>query len=45
MTCIIQVGHAASLRVATKLGFVPYAETTYHGDPVMMLERPRLAPP
>jgi RimJ/RimL family protein N-acetyltransferase len=41
MTCIIQVGHAASLRVAAKLGFTPYAETTYHGDPVTMLERPR----
>ena len=43
MTCIIQVGHAASLRVAAKLGFAPYAETTYHGDPVTMLERPRPA--
>ena len=43
MTCIIQVGHAASLRVATKLGFTPYAETTYHGDPVKLLERPRVA--
>ena len=41
MTCIIQVGHAASLRVAAKLGFTPYAETAYHGDPVTMLERPR----
>jgi RimJ/RimL family protein N-acetyltransferase len=45
MTCIIQVGHAASLRVAAKLGFTPYAETTYHGDPVTMLERSRPAPP
>lgn len=45
MTCIIQVGHAASLRVAAKLGFTPYAETTYHGDLVTMLERPRPAPP
>jgi RimJ/RimL family protein N-acetyltransferase len=44
MTCIIQVGHAASLRVAAKLGFAPYAETTYHGDAVTMLERPRSAP-
>ena len=43
MTCIIQVGHAASLRVAAKLGFTPYAETAYHGDPVTMLERPRPA--
>jgi RimJ/RimL family protein N-acetyltransferase len=43
MTCIIQVGHAASLRVAAKLGFAPYAVTTYHGDPVTMLERPRPA--
>jgi RimJ/RimL family protein N-acetyltransferase len=30
---------------AAKLGFAPYAETTDHGDPVTMLERPRLAPP
>ena len=43
MTCIINAEHAASLRVATKLGFTPYAETTYHGDPVTMLERPRPA--
>ena len=45
MTCLINVDHAASLRVAAKLGFVPYVETIYHGDPVTMLERPRLAPP
>ena len=44
MTCIIQVGHAASLRVAAKLGFAPFAVTTYHGDPVTMLERPRPSP-
>ena len=43
MTCIIQVGHAASLRVAAKLGFSPYVETTYHGDAVTLLERPRPA--
>jgi len=43
MTCIIQVGHAASLRVAAKLGFTPYVETTYHGDVVTLLERPRPA--
>ena len=45
MTCIINVDHAASLRVAAKLGFTPYAETTYHGDPVTMLDRPRPATP
>jgi RimJ/RimL family protein N-acetyltransferase len=44
MTCIVQVEHAASLRVAAKLGFAPYAETTCHGDPVKMLERPRPVP-
>jgi len=44
MTCLINVDHAASQRVAAKLGFAPYAETTYHGDPVTMLERPRPAP-
>jgi len=43
MTCIVQVGHAASLRVAAKLGFAPFAETTYAGDPVVALERPRAA--
>jgi RimJ/RimL family protein N-acetyltransferase len=44
MTCIVNVDNVASLRVAAKLGFAPYAETTYHGDPVTMLERPRPAP-
>ena len=43
MTCLINVDHAASLRVADKHGFVPYVETTYHGDPVTMLERSRPA--
>ena len=43
MSCIINAEHAASLRVATKLGFTRYAETIYHDDSVTMLERPRPA--
>ena len=43
MTCIIRVEHLASLRVAEKLGFTPYGETLYHGDDVVLLERPRAA--
>jgi RimJ/RimL family protein N-acetyltransferase len=45
MTCIVNAEHAASLRVAAKLGFTGYVETTYHGDLVTMLERPRPGAP
>ncbi|MEO8757241.1 MAG: GNAT family N-acetyltransferase [Devosia sp.] len=44
LTCLIDQDHAASQRVAAKLGFVEYARTTYTGKPVILLERPRRAP-
>lgn len=40
-TALIDPGNAASLRVAAKLGFQLLAETTYHGSPIVLLERPR----
>jgi RimJ/RimL family protein N-acetyltransferase len=39
ITCIIRPGHAASLRVAAKLGFVPFAHASYTGAPILLLER------
>ncbi len=39
--CLIDAGHAASVRVAEKLGFRPWAETTMQGAPVRLFERPR----
>lgn len=45
MTCIIQPDNAASLRVAAKLGFAPFARSTYAGAPVVVMERPRPASP
>lgn len=41
LTCMIHPDHAASLHVAGKLGFAPFARTTYHGGPVVLLQRPR----
>ncbi len=38
-TCIIAPGNAASLGVARKTGFVEFARSVYHDDPVVMLER------
>ena len=43
LTCLIDQGHAASQRVAAKLGFTEFARTTYTGKPVVLLERPRRA--
>ena len=40
-TAIIDPGNTASLRVADKLGFRRFAEATYHGSQVVLLERPR----
>jgi RimJ/RimL family protein N-acetyltransferase len=37
--CIIDPGHAASLRVAAKLGYREAARATYHGHEVILLER------
>lgn len=41
ITCLIQPEHAASLHVAGKLGFTPFADAIYNGNPVTLLERPR----
>ena len=38
-TCIIEDGHAASLRVAAKHGFREVARTTYKGSPTIVLAR------
>ncbi len=42
-TCLIDVQHAASIRVAQKLGFSEFAQTTYHDKPVVLLQRGRPA--
>lgn len=39
-TCIIDVNHVASLRVAEKAGYRERIRTTYHGDPCVLLDRP-----
>lgn len=44
VTCIIRPDHLASLRVAAKLGFAPWAEADYDGGPIVLLERFRGAP-
>lgn len=42
LTCIVHPDHAASLRVAAKLGFAEFARSTYHDAPVVILERSRV---
>ena len=37
--CIIDPGNEASVAVARKLGYREVIRTTYHGDPVILLER------
>ncbi len=39
VTCIIRPDHAASLHIASKLGFVEYARANYNGDAIVLLER------
>ncbi len=44
--CMIGPGNLASLRLAGRAGFVAYAETTYHDEPTILLERaPDVLPP
>ena len=43
LTCMIHTEHAASLHVAGKLGFAEFARSTYHGSPMVLLDRPRQA--
>lgn len=38
--CIINPDNEASLRVAAKLGYHEYARSPYHGEPIVLLERP-----
>jgi RimJ/RimL family protein N-acetyltransferase len=38
-TCIIEEGHAASMRVAEKCGYRVVARTTYKGSPTVVLAR------
>lgn len=39
ITCIIDPDNAASLAVARKFGFREFARTTYHAEPIVLLER------
>ncbi|RSK33884.1 GNAT family N-acetyltransferase [Hymenobacter metallilatus] len=41
ITCIIDPGNVASLAVARKFGFHALARTTYHNEPIVVLERAR----
>lgn len=41
ITCIIDPGNEASLRLAGKFNFQEFARTTYHNDPIVLLERCR----
>jgi RimJ/RimL family protein N-acetyltransferase len=43
--CIIDIGHAVSIRVATKCGYVESGRTTYMGDAIAIFERPRAGAP
>lgn len=38
--CIIHPENEASLRLAAKFGYHEYARTTYHAEPIVLLERP-----
>ena len=40
--CIIHPGNQPSLRLAAKFGYREYARTTYHEQPIVLLERPAL---
>lgn len=37
--CMISPGNAPSHALARRAGYTPYAETTYKGEPVVLLER------
>ncbi|MBS7540229.1 GNAT family N-acetyltransferase [Ancylobacter lacus] len=41
ITCLIEPDHAASIRVAEKLGFSRYTDGLYNGRSVVLLARPR----
>ena len=39
ISCIIEPGHVASLRIAEKLGFTCRTETTFRGKPILQFTR------
>ena len=39
ITCMIDPGNTASLRVAARLGFREFARTKFHGEPIILLQR------
>lgn len=41
--CMISPDNTPSLKLAERVGYVPYAETHYNGHAVTLLERPRAA--
>ena len=41
--CIIHPDNEPSLRLAARFGYREYARTTYHGQPIALLERPAAA--
>ncbi|AQR61090.1 GNAT family N-acetyltransferase [Brevundimonas sp. LM2] len=43
--CMIAPGNLPSIRLAGRVGFVTYAEGTYHGEPTLLLERVRFREP
>lgn len=43
--CMISLANAASVRLAERTGYRPYAETGYKGSAVTLFERPRRAAP
>lgn len=45
LVCIISPENEPSLRLAAKLGFRERVRTTYHGEPTIQLERPRMSRP
>ena len=38
-SCVIDVGNAASINVATKCGYLERTRTTYQGDPIIVFDR------
>ncbi len=44
IVCIINPENTPSLKVAARCGFTRYAETTYHGAPILLMERATAAP-
>jgi RimJ/RimL family protein N-acetyltransferase len=39
--CMVSPENTPSMKLATRLGFTPYAETQYKSAPVILLQRPR----